>query len=67
MRSEKKVILAILCCCLLLGIHPVWASVGETAAEVGKNAVSTSLGFVKTLGYSIKLIGEVIIFPFTLF
>jgi len=69
----KNLIWVIALCGFILISGYAWASLGETTGQVGKSSIDTGLDLVKlpvdlvkTIGYSIKLVGEVIVFPFTL-
>ncbi|MDD5216602.1 MAG: hypothetical protein PHN49_03905 [Candidatus Omnitrophica bacterium] len=71
--TAKNLMWVIAICCFILISGYAWASLGETTGQVGKSAIDTGMDLVKlpvdlvkTIGYSIKLVGEVIVFPFTL-
>lgn len=73
MRSGKNIAVVIFICCLLIGTHVARASLGGTTEDLGRSAMSAGTDLVKlpvhlveTIGYTLKLVGEVIVFPFTL-
>ncbi len=51
---------------LMVAAIPAYAAIPQTITMIGEGAVGLPVSLLKLVGGTLKLVGEVLIFPFTL-